>query len=319
MVLPVAKAALRTLDFETGRSFACSMLQGCALPTSAQGSEDRMGRFVCVMCGVQHPETETPPATCLICEDERQFVGWDGQQWTTLEAMQADGYRNEIKEQEPGLVSILTAPSFAIGQRALLVRTQGGNLLWDCVTYLDRATVAAVRDLGGVAAIAISHPHYYSAMVEWSNAFGGVPVYIHAGDRPWVVRSSPNIVLWSGETRVPLPGLELIHLGGHFDGGTVLHWPAGAQGRGVLLTGDVIQVVQDRRWVSFMYSYPNLIPLDGAQVERIAATVRRYRFDRAYGAFDRREILTGASDAVQRSARRYTLHLQGTAREARRG
>jgi glyoxylase-like metal-dependent hydrolase (beta-lactamase superfamily II) len=233
--------------------------------------------------------------------------------------MEAQGYRNEIKEHEPDLVSILTVPRFAIGQRALLVRTQEGNLLWDCVTYLDRATVAAVRDLGGVAAIAVSHPHYYSAMVEWSDAFGGIPVYIHAGDRPWVVRTSPRIVFWSGDTRGALPGLELIHLGGHFDGGTVLHWPAGAQGRGALLTGDVIQVVPDRRWVSFMYSYPNLIPLDGAQVERIAATVRRVRFDRAYGAFDRREILTGASEAVQRSARRYVQHLQDAAREVRRG
>jgi glyoxylase-like metal-dependent hydrolase (beta-lactamase superfamily II) len=278
-----------------------------------------MAKFVCVTCGVQYPETETPPATCLICEDERQFVRWDGQQWTTLEAMQADGYRNEIKEEEPGLVSIRTVPSFAIGQRAFLVRTQEGNLLWDCVTCLDRATVDAVRDVGGIAAIAISHPHYYSAMVDWSNVFGGVPVYIHAGDRPWVVCTSPSVVLWSGETLVPLPSLELIHLGGHFDVGSVLHWPAGAQGRGVLLTGDVIQVVPDRRWVSFMYSYPNLIPLDGAQVERIAATVRRYRFDRAYGAFHRREILTGASDAVQRSARRYIRCLQGAAREAQRG
>jgi glyoxylase-like metal-dependent hydrolase (beta-lactamase superfamily II) len=270
-----------------------------------------MARFICVTCGVQHPETDTPPAVCRICEDERQFVGWDGQRWTTLEAMEADGYRNEIKPQEPGLVSIRTVPNFAIGQRAFLVRAQEGNLLWDCVTYLDQATVAAVRDLGGIAAIAISHPHYYSAMVDWSDAFGGVPVYIHAGDEPWVVRSSPRIVLWSGETRPPLPGLELVHLGGHFDGGAIPHWPAGAQGRGVLLTGDVIQVVPDRRWVSFMYSYPNLIPLDRAQVTRIAATVRRYRFDRAYGAFDRREILAGASDAVQRSARRYIEHLQG--------
>lgn len=268
-----------------------------------------MATFICVTCGVQYPEAEQPPAACPICEDERQFVGWEGQQWTTLQAMQAEGYRNRLADEEDALTSILTVPRFAIGQRALLVRTPGGNLLWDCVTYLDRATIDGVRARGGIAAIAISHPHYYAANVEWSEAFGGTPVYIHAADRSWVMRPSPRIVFWTGATARPLPGLELVHLGGHFDGGAVLHWPGGANGRGVLLSGDVIQVVQDRRSVSFMYSYPNFIPLARAEVERIAATARRYRFDRIYGAFDGRQILTAAGEAVQRSASRYLDHL----------
>jgi len=112
----------------------------------------------------------------------------------------------------------------------------------------------------------------------------------------------------------PLPGLELVNLGGHFDGGAVLYWPAGGEGEGVLLSGDVIQVVQDRRSVSFMYSYPNLIPLAGAEVERIAAAILRYRFERIYGAFDRRQIVAGAGEAIQRSAKRYIQHLAGVAR-----
>ncbi len=132
------------------------------------------------------------------------------------------------------------------------------------------------------------------------------------------MRSSPHVVFWTGETLRPLPGLELVNLGGHFEGGTVLYWPAGAAGRGVLLTGDVIQVVQDRRWVSFMYSFPNLVPLDAATVERIAATVGRYRVDRAYAAFDRLEISSGAGQAIQRSARRYIRHLRGSEMSARR-
>jgi glyoxylase-like metal-dependent hydrolase (beta-lactamase superfamily II) len=273
-----------------------------------------MPRFICVTCGVQYPESAQPPQACPICEDERQFVGWDGQQWTTLEAMQVDGYRNRLAEEERGLIGILTRPQFAIGQRAFIVRTPHGNLLWDCVTYLDQRTIEAVQALGGIAAIAISHPHYYSTIVEWSEAFDGIPVYVHAGDQAWVVHPSPHIVLWSGETMSPLPGLELVNLGGHFDGGAVLYWPEGGEGGGVLLSGDVIQVVQDRRSVSFMYSYPNLIPLAGAEVERIASAIRRYRFDRIYGAFDRRQIVAGAGDAVQRSARRYIHHLAGVAR-----
>ncbi|HKV44219.1 MAG TPA: MBL fold metallo-hydrolase [bacterium] len=278
-----------------------------------------MARFVCVTCGTQYPEAERAPAACPICEDERQFVGWEGQRWTTLEAMRADGHRNVLAEEEPGLTSFLTVPRFAIGQRALLVRTPGGNLLWDCITYLDRPTVDALRALGGIAAIAISHPHYYSAMVEWSDAFGGAPVYLHAADRRWVMHPSPRIVFWTGEVACPLPGVELINLGGHFDGGTVLHWPAGAEGRGVLLSGDIIQVVQDRRSVSFMYSYPNLIPLGGEDVARIAAAIRRYRFDRIYGAFDGRQIPAGAGEAVERCARRYIERLTGPPRGAAGG
>jgi hypothetical protein len=272
---------------------------------------ERVARYICVTCGVQYPEANHPPDGCPICEDDRQFVGWDGQQWTTLEAMHVGGYRNRLAEEEQGLTSILTEPRFAIGQRAFVVRTPHGNVLWDCVAYLDQRTIEAVRALGGIAAIAISHPHYYSTIVEWSEVFGGVPIYIHAGDRVWVTHPSPNMVFWTGETTPPLPGIELINLGGHFAGGTVLHWPAGAEGRGVLLSGDIIQVVQDRRSVSFMYSYPNLIPLAEAEVGRIAASIRPYRFDRIYGAFDRRQIVGNAGEAVQRSARRYIEHLGG--------
>jgi glyoxylase-like metal-dependent hydrolase (beta-lactamase superfamily II) len=277
-----------------------------------------VARYICVTCGVQYPEAERAPDGCLICEDERQYVGWDGQQWTTLEAMRASGYRNRLAEEEQGLTSILTEPRFAISQRAFVVRAPHGNLLWDCVAYLDQRTIEAVRALGGIAAIAVSHPHYYSTIVEWSEAFGGVPVYIHARDRAWVMHPSPCIVYWTGETMPALPGFELINLGGHFAGGTVLHWPEGAEGRGVLLSGDVIQVVQDRRSVSFMYSYPNLIPLADAVVERIAATIRPYRFDRIYGAFDRRQIVRNAGEAVQRSARRYIEHLVGGAGQSGR-
>jgi hypothetical protein len=50
------------------------------------------------------------------------------------------------------------------------VQSPGGNVLWDCISLIDGATIEAVRKLGGLAAIAISHPHYSSAMVEWSRA-----------------------------------------------------------------------------------------------------------------------------------------------------
>jgi len=270
-----------------------------------------MPAYVCVTCGVQHAASDSPPSRCPICEDERQYVGWQGQRWTTLPEMAAQGYRNVLREEDAGLTSITTVSAFGIGQQALLVQTPAGNVLWDCISFLDDATIEAIRARGGLRAIAISHPHFYGTCVEWSRAFGDVPVYIHAADRQWVMRPSPSVVLWEGEAVDALPGLTLVHLGGHFDGATVLHWPGGTDGRGALLSGDTLQVVMDRRYVSFMYSYPNLIPLAAETVLGMAAKLRPYRYERVYGAFNGRTIRVDGAQAVERSAERYVRHLRG--------
>ena len=213
----------------------------------------------------------------------RQYVGWSGQHWTTLDELRQT-HRSAIRLEEPNLYGIGTEPSFAIGQRALLIRHPAGNVLWDCIPLLDEALIEMIRGIGGVSAIAISHPHYYASMVDWSRAFD-CPIYLHAADRQWVMRPDSAIVFWDGETKPINSDLTLIRCGGHFDGGMVLHWPAGADGKGALLTGDILQVVQDRRWVSFMYSYPNLIPLSHRTVRRIVEAVERFEFDRVYGAW----------------------------------
>lgn len=267
-----------------------------------------MNNFICQTCGTQYPESEHLPERCPICEDERQYIGWNGQQWTTLEALRTN-HHTVIKEEEPQLTGIGTEPSFAIGQRPLLVQTPQGNLLWDCMTVLDEAAVTAVNALGGIKAIAISHPHYYSTMVEWSRTFDA-PIYLHAADRQWVMRPDPAIEFWEGETKPLWAGMTLIRGGGHFAGGTILHWPAGADGRGVLLTGDIITVVSDRRFVSFMYSYPNLIPLPPRNIEEIVAAVEPFTFDRIYGAWWGRVVKEDAKTAVIRSATRYIQALQ---------
>jgi glyoxylase-like metal-dependent hydrolase (beta-lactamase superfamily II) len=218
--------------------------------------------------------------------------------------MQEQGYQNLITQEEPRLAGIVTQPSFAIGQRALLVQTEEGNVLWDCVSYLDDPTVQAVEKLGGIAIISASHPHLYGTMVEWAERFGAA-IYLHEADREWVMWPDARITFWSGETQA-LPGnVTLVRLGGHFPGSTVLHWPAGTEGRGALLTGDTIYVVADHDWVSFMYSYPNLIPLPARAIRRIRDTVAPYRFDRLYSGFAGRVVSADASAAVQRSAERY--------------
>jgi glyoxylase-like metal-dependent hydrolase (beta-lactamase superfamily II) len=266
---------------------------------------------ICTTCGTQYETAGEPPAHCPICEDDRQYIGPNGQQWTSLVAMRDGDYRNAVAEIEPGLIGVKTEPAFAIGQRAHLIRTEAGNLLWDCLSYLDEATVTEIERHGGVAAIAISHPHFYSSMVEWSRAFGGAPIYLHADNEPWVMRPDPAIRYWSEETLEPLPGLTLVRCGGHFPGSTVVHWPAGAEGRGALLTGDTIYVVADPRWVTFMYSYPNAIPLDATTVRRIVAAVEPFAFDRLYSSWPGRVVERDAKAAVRRSAERYVAHIGG--------
>jgi hypothetical protein len=263
-----------------------------------------MPEFICTTCGTQYASTAAPPEQCVICTEERQYVGWKGQRWTTLEQLRSD-HRNRLDPEGPGLVGIGTEPKVAIGQRALHLRTAEGGFLWDCISLVDDATAAAVQSLGPVAGIAISHPHYYSSMVEWSRALGDVPVYLQAADSQWVMRHDRGIRVWDGDTLEPAPGITLIRCGGHFAGGTVLHWADGADGGGALLTGDIIMVGEDRHTTGFMYSYPNYIPLNGRAVQHIGAMVEPYEFEHVYGAWFGRNILSDAKQAVRYSVRRH--------------
>jgi glyoxylase-like metal-dependent hydrolase (beta-lactamase superfamily II) len=269
-----------------------------------------MPNYICATCGVQHAESEALPERCPICEDERQYIGKDGQRWTTLPELQKD-HHNRIEEVHPNLTGIGTVPGFAIGQRALLVQTPEGNVLWDCISLLDDATVEAIRSRGGIRAIAVSHPHTIGSLVEYSQAFGNVPIYWHADNREWVMRPDPAFVFWEGETCSLLEGLTLIRCGGHFLGSSVLHWSAGADGGGALLTGDTMQVAQDRRYVSFMYSYPNMIPLNAKAVQRIVEAVEPYAFDRIYGGWWDSIVVSDAKAAAKRSAERYIRAIRG--------
>src|SRR3989304_5760140 len=263
-----------------------------------------MQNYICTTCGHQFAKSNEPPPHCPICENARQYVNPLGQAWTTLDEL-AQGHHNLVKSLETGLTGIATEPKFAIGQRALLVQTPRGNVLWDCVSLLDNATIEAVEALGGISSLAMSHPHLFGSMVEWSRAFGNAPIYLHADHKPWVQRSDPVIEFWEGETLDLKEGVTLRRCGGHFEGSTVLLWPDGGNGHGVLLTGDTMYVSPDRQHVSFMYSYPNFIPLRATIVERIVDSVMPLRFDRIYGHFFDLEFEADAKRVVQTSAERY--------------
>jgi len=256
---------------------------------------------ICSTCGVQY---SAPREDCPICLDQRQYVGWDGQQWTSLAELRNAGHRGQAKPEGPGVIGIGAEPPTAIGQRALLVRAPSGNVLWDMITYIDDDLVAAITELGGVSAIAISHPHFYGSMIEFAHAFDA-PVYIHSKDRQWLARHDDSVIFWEGDTIQIGDGLTLINAGVHFDGGQVLHWAADPDGRGALFSGDIFTVVPDRRWVSFMYSYPNLIPERPRTIRRALSLIEPFRFDRIYGAWWRRVVGADGAAAVRRSADRY--------------
>jgi glyoxylase-like metal-dependent hydrolase (beta-lactamase superfamily II) len=246
-----------------------------------------------MICGTQYSESDGPPTHCPICEDERQSVHPAGQQWATLEALRHD-FHNVIEQTESSLYRIKTEPKLGTGQQAFLLHTPRGNVLWDCPTLIDTATVQAVRSLGGIRAIAISHPHCLSTTVEWSQAFDHAPIYIHTDNHEWIMRPDPALTWWYDEQLPLWDGLTIIRCGGHFEGSAVLHWRDGAEGRGVLLTSDTIDVVANSRRMSFMYSYPNLIPLSPAKVRQIVRAVEPFAFDRMYG---------GCGQVAQRDAK----------------
>jgi glyoxylase-like metal-dependent hydrolase (beta-lactamase superfamily II) len=258
--------------------------------------------FICVQCGSQFADSAAEPGLCPIGEDDRQYVRWEGQAWTTHDELRRT-HRNELRD-DTGLLGIGIEPRFAIGQRALLVQSQHGNVLWDCVSLITDEAVAEITKRGGLLAIAISHPHYYSSMVAWSEAFGDAPICLHADDRQWVMRPDRRIELWNGETLDLGASMTLVRCGGHFAGATVLHWP-GRGGKGQVLAGDVLQVAADRRYLSFMYSYPNYIPLNAPAVRRIAATLEPFEFEVIRGAWWGANIMSGGKDALVRSVDRY--------------
>jgi glyoxylase-like metal-dependent hydrolase (beta-lactamase superfamily II) len=289
-------------QFETARAWSGAVLAG-------QRQELILETFICVTCGTQFPPSANVPEHCPICEDDRQYVGAHGQQWITLGDLRAS-HANEVVTVDPGIAGIVTTPAFAIGQQAHLIQTPGGNVLWDCISLIDDATVERVRRLGGIAAIAISHPHFFSSMVEWAHAFDA-PIFLHAEHQPWVMRPDDAIQYWTGDAREIVPGVTAVRCGGHFPGSTALHWADGADGRGALFTADTITVVADRRWVSFMYSYPDIIPLNADSVRGIVAALDPYPFDRLYGGWRDRIVAPDAKNAVRRSADRYIEHIAG--------
>jgi hypothetical protein len=265
--------------------------------------------WICATCGNHYPDARSAPDACVICEDERQWVPPAGQRWTTLADLTAAGHLGDVRAVEPGLIGIGVDPPVAIGQRALLVTTTDGNLLWDPPGFIDQRAIQAVGDAGGLRAVTASHPHFYGAITEWSQAFDA-EILLPEADAHWLTRPSAAVRRWSGALEV-LPGVTLVQCGGHFAGSAVVHWAHGAEGAGVLLSGDTIFVTPGEDRVTFVRSAPNRLPLPERAVRAVIDAVRPYRFDRIYGGWWEPVLRRGAAQAVEDSADRYIQWLRG--------
>jgi glyoxylase-like metal-dependent hydrolase (beta-lactamase superfamily II) len=259
--------------------------------------------WICSACGANHPEAVSAPERCPLCEDERQWVPPTGQQWTTMSRLAAEGCQSVVREVEPGLTGIACEPDVGVGQRGLLVQTPEGNLLWDPPPFVDDAALGAARGAGGLRAISSSHPHMYGAAVQWSRAFDA-ELLLADVDAGWLMRPDPAVRTWSGSLEV-LPGVTLVQCGGHFPGSSVLHWAAGAGGRGAILSGDTIMVTPDEDRVSFVYSAPVRLPLAEPSVRGIVRALEPYAFDRIYGGWWNPAVRAGGKVVLERSAQRY--------------
>lgn len=268
-----------------------------------------MDLLICRTCGTQHDAYALK--SCKICDDPRQYVPPEGQSFTTLRELRESGTYRNVMRKDPfnsNLVSIWTEPQVAIGQRAMLVRTAQGNLLWDCITYLDDDTVARVNELGGISAIVISHPHYYSTCLEWAQAFS-CPVYLSSEEEEWVMRPGKEHVFVT-EPRKAFMGGEctLVKVGGHFPGSSVLYWRPARK----LLIADSLMVVPSGRYFidrpvgtvsfTFMWSYPNMIPLDPDSIMHIWQSIADLDFDDCHGAWWGKDACGNAKKRVLDSA-----------------
>ncbi|PGH28014.1 hypothetical protein AJ80_00269 [Polytolypa hystricis UAMH7299] len=283
-----------------------------------------MDLMICGACGVQYNTRAVK--SCKICDDPRQYVAPGGQWWTTLREMQeSKKYKNEfhMDKNHSGMISIFTVPQVAIGQRAILCCTSKGNILWDCITFIDDETVRRIQNLGGIRAIVISHPHYFSTSIHWAKAFN-CPVYISEEDKIWLMRvaegtqsintiktpiekASPRHVFWKGP-ELDLGDVKIVKVGGHFPGSSVLLWKETKK----LLIADSITVVPSGVYhvdrppgtvsFTFMWSYPNMIPLPPDEVHSIWKAVSKLDFDDTHGAFWGRDTIGDSKRRVLESA-----------------
>ncbi|KAI1378886.1 beta-lactamase-like protein [Hypoxylon crocopeplum] len=275
--------------------------------------------LVCTACGTQFPTADRQELkTCFICDDPRQFTPPTGQAFTTLDEICSSSKNTWTPVcGDNRFASIVTEPKVGIGQRAILIKTPQGNVLWDCITLIDEETIDKIKGIGGLKAIVISHPHYYTTHVEWARAFN-CPVYLAAEDKQWTTQSSPHQV-FVNETELDLQiegvssGIKVLKLGGHFPGSfvslyegrlliadTLVTTPSGLGSWDTDAVGAARTRPSGMNSYSFMWSIPNMIPLSPDELQRMWSILKRYDFSSSHGAFLKTDIVKTVPEMKRR-------------------
>jgi glyoxylase-like metal-dependent hydrolase (beta-lactamase superfamily II) len=263
--------------------------------------QNTMASKICTTCGTEFPSIDQD--VCPICDDDRQYVPETGQAWTTSESL-SDNHSVLIRKINENVFELKVWPAFAIGQRAFLILSPAGNILWDCIPLLNDPTIDFIKAKGGLKAIAFSHPHYYSTMNKWAEVFD-CPVYIHKKDEPWIMYKGSRIALWEGAEKPLWNDIRMINVGGHFPGSSILRVPS-LSDKGTIFCGDTLYISRSKKHIAVMHSYPNQIPLSLAEMNRIKNQVESLKFDTMHGAFDFQNLSTGVKEIFANSMKRYS-------------
>lgn len=243
----------------------------------------------------------------IIPQDPRQFVPPNGQSWTTHEKLLHESHSNVITHlQDQGLSNvwtIRTEPKVGIGQRCFFLTTPNGNVLWDCITLLDLATIDFINKRGGLKAIVISHPHFYSTHLRWAETFR-CPAYISAEDVEWCVQQDlqhRRRLIESPALEI-LPGIHVIKLGGHFPGSSVLRYEeSGSKPEDAhLFVADTFLTTPSALYhvdrqpgttsYSFLWSIPNAIPLPPATISAMWQKLKPWAFSSTHGLMTGQDV-----------------------------
>jgi len=258
---------------------------------------------ICNTCGTQFLGEKQLNELCPICNDDRQFVPEEGQSWTNLDELKRK-HTVKITQFTDSLYSLTVTPGFAIGQRAFLILSPHGNILWDCIPLLDEPTIDFIKSKGGLKAIALSHPHFYSTMNEWAAVFD-CPIYIHQNDSEFIFNRGPHVQLWGGDSEQLWDGIKLVNIGGHFPGSSILHIASLSPG-GSIFCGDTFYLAPSKRFIAVMYSYPNRIMLAKKEFLSVYKKSSDLEFDTFHGAsFEGQSLFGNANDVFTASMKNY--------------
>ena len=159
------------------------------------------------------------PLACPICTDTRNALpedGWDFRTEADAQAM----FTNHWKEVEPGLWGFWADPKFGLGATGWLLQREDGNVAFEGCPYYQPDAIEKIRELGGIRVLAASHPHGYGALWQLQREFDPV-LTIHKGDIPYSKAFRVNCP--ADDVHEIAPGLTLRHVGGHYEGHSVLY------------------------------------------------------------------------------------------------